>query len=557
MRKAIIVSFRRQITRTLTSSSPAPYETLLESLTPTPASIPHLLQIHALIITNGFSSKSVLACRLITSYASLRSPKHARILFDLLPKRATHTYNHLLKALMDIKQYQSVFWFYSSLLSDEWVSPDYVTFSIVIKACVALKLERVGKVVHAHVLVCGSESDLRLDTDLLQFYLKCGCLDYAHNMFDLMPKRDDFAWAAMIDGLVRSGAYADALKIFCGMRDSGLKAGVVTWNVLISGLARNGLYNEALHYMKLMQWDGVKLGYVILSSILASFAQRAVLKPGLEAHAYVIRNGLELDLFVISSLVDMYAKCGKLSLARCLFDRSKDRDTGLWNAMIVGYGMNGDCKESLSLLAKMIDSGVQPSDITFTAVISACSHRGMVSEGLGVFNLMVDDYKILITYEHYACMVDMFGRAGLLKGAYEFIMSMPIEPSKDIWGAFISACRIHSDAKFMEIAARQMNECSDTSETTGYHVMMSNMYAESGQWREMAGLRTKIKNGRMKKRTGCSWIEIGDSVHVFSIGDFSHPQHSEIYFMLRNLNDDISGVSMSKFEEFFYNQVEI
>lgn len=396
--------------------------------------------------------------------------------------------------------------------------------------------------IHAHVLACRLEGDLRLASDLLQLYMKDGCSEHARKLFEVMPQRDCFVWTCMIDGLLRSGAYGDAVKVFQDMRDSDYKVSDVTWNALISGFARGGLYDDALRHMKLMQLDGVRPGGVVLSSILPMFAQYALLKPGLEVHAYAIRNGWEADLFVVSALVSMYAKCGRMSSALCLFDWTTVRDNGLWNSIIVGYGMHGHCSEALSLFNRMIESGARPCERTFTAILSACSHRGMVSDGRRVFNLMVNDYKISARHEHYACMVDMLGRAGLLEEAYEFITRMPKAPTRDTWGAFLSACSIHSNTKFIEIAAEHMILKNKTGDAAGYHVMVSNSYAQSGQWKEMAKLRTQIKDKRLKKTTGYSWIEIGDVVHIFRTADLAHPQSKEIYILLRRLSADISRV---------------
>ncbi|KAJ0978778.1 hypothetical protein J5N97_014252 [Dioscorea zingiberensis] len=434
------------------------------------------------------------------------------------------------------------------MLSAGEALPDVVTFSIILKACVALNSLPHGMLVHGHVLEFGMESDLRLATDILILYTKCGSLDFAVKQFELMHQRDAFAWTAMVDGYLRSGCVAEALDTFGKMRELGLTVSVVTWNALISGLAREGLICDALFQLNQMQEDGVRPDKASLCAIIPMFARSAVLKPGREAHAYMIRNGMELDLLIISSLVDMYAKCGLLVLARCIFERVVTRDAGLWNAMMVGYGMHGYCEEALSLFHRMRISGVRPNEITFSCILSACSHSGLVTEGRRVYDIMISEYKILARQEHYACMVDMLGRAGYLEDAFVFIKNLPEEPTRDVWGAFLSACRVYSDAKLAEIATENLMRFTSGSADAGYHVAMSNVYAENGRWGKMAQLRTQMRDVGLKKRVGYSWIEVGNSVHTFSMADDSHLRSNEIYTLLMSLNAIISEHFISQYE---------
>ncbi|KAJ0978812.1 hypothetical protein J5N97_014286 [Dioscorea zingiberensis] len=407
------------------------YEAILNALTQPSIALPSLEGLHALIITNGLSSKSVLSCRLISSYLSISGLQHAHKVFDYLPKRSSHAYNHILSAYIDQEHYRAVFKLYFQMLSAGEALPDVVTFSIILKACVALNSLPHGMLVHGHVLEFGMESDLRLATDILILYTKCGSLDFAVKQFELMHQRDAFAWTAMVDGYLRLGCVAEALDMFGKMRELGLTASVVTWNAF--------------------------------------------------------------DIWACS----------------CIFERVVTRDAGLWNAMMVGYGMHGYCEEALSLFHRMRVSGVRPNEITFSCILSACSHSGLVTEGRRIYDIMISEYKILARQEHYACMVDMLGRAGYLEDAFVFIKNLPEEPTRDVWGAFLSACRVHSDAKLAEIATENLMRFTSGSADAGYHIAMSNVYAENGRWGKMAQLRTQMRDVGLKKRVGYSWIEVG------------------------------------------------
>ncbi|XP_058079695.1 putative pentatricopeptide repeat-containing protein At3g49142 [Magnolia sinica] len=512
------------------------YDRILKFLQ-NPNSVSDLKRIHTLVIRNGLLSKSVLASMLIRSYALLSGISDARRLFDNLPKQTVYTYNYMIKAYVDLEHYELALAVYSQMLSVEAVPRNCITLSFIAKACICLRTILLGKIVHGHVLVTGFESDLHLATAFIDFYCKCEHIEDARKVFDGITKRDDFVWTAMICGYFRIGNYLEATSMFSEMRETALKGNIVTWNALLTGFVHGGLISDALGEFRRMQVDGVQPDKVSLVTILPAFSRFAILKLGFEVHAYVIRMGFELDLFVVSSLVDMYAKCGKLMLARCLFDRVKVKDIGLWNAMIVGYGIHGQSKEALQLFHQMQVLDMRPNVITFTSILSACSHAGMVNEGRQCFDSMVCDYGITPCHEHYACMVDMFGRAGRLKEAYEFIRSMPVEPTKDVWGAFLGACRNHRDWKLAEIAAQHIFGCKDIGMDAGYHVVMSNIYAETGRWSDVAKLRASIRDGGLKKRSGFSWIEVGDIVHTFYMADMSHPQSYQIYDLLKSFEE--------------------
>ncbi|XP_068661118.1 pentatricopeptide repeat-containing protein At2g20540-like [Aristolochia californica] len=513
------------------------YEQLLHILTNAP-SLSDLKRTHSLVTTHQLLSKSVLACRLLSAYSSLsRLVDDAKKLFDNLPKQTVHTYNHMMKAYIDHKCYKEALLLYLQLLTTRDILPNHLTFSFIIQASIALGLTELAKIVHGHVLVSGVEPDLHLATSLMDFHIKCGSTDYARVLFDRVTAPDVFVWTVMINGYLRTANYHEALSLFTKMKETCKTVGLVTWNSLLAGFVHGGLVCEAWREFKHMQENGVRPDNVSLCTILSGLSQFAVLKTCLEAHAYVIRMGFDLDLFVVSALVDFYVKCGSLASARWLFDGKQVKDTGLWNAMILGYGIHGHCKEALQLFNQMQASEVKPNGTTFTCLLSACSHTGMVTEGCRLFNSMVCDYGILPFCEHYTCMVDMFGRAGRLNEAYEFIKSLPVEPSRDTWGAFLSACRIHNNFKLAETAGEHILNCNDGTEEAGYHVMMSNIYAETRCWSKVAKMRSSIRDERLNKRTGFSWIEIRGLLHTFYIADMSHPQTEDIHSLLKSLED--------------------
>lgn len=249
---------------------------------------------------------------------------------------------------------------------------------------------------------------------------------------------------------------------------------------------------------------------------------------------------LEESVIVGTSIIDMYCKCGQVDLAGKAFNQMKEKNVRSWTAMIAGYGMHCRAREALDLFYKMIKAGVRPNYITFVSVLSACSHAGLVQEGWHWFNTMSHEFNIEPGVEHYGCMVDLLGRAGKLKEAYDLIEGMKVKPDFVVWGSLLGACRIHKNVELGEIAAKKLfalepNNC-------GYHVLLSNIYANAGRWEDVERTRSLMKNRRLAKTPGFSLVELKGKVHAFLVGDKEHPQHEKIYEYLEELNVKLQEV---------------
>jgi len=232
----------------------------------------------------------------------------------------------------------------------------------------------------------------------------------------------------------------------------------------------------------------------------------ANVRRGREIHGYAVVIRVEDDIYVRSALVDMYAKCGFISEASMLFYMMPERNTVTWNSMIFGYANHGYCDEAIELFDQMEKSeGNKLDHLTFTAVLTACSRAGMVEHGQSLFLLMQQKYKIVPRLEHYACMVDLLGRAGNLNEAYDMIKKMPVKPDLFVWGALLGACRNHGDIGLAEVAARHLAELEP--ENAGNNMLMSNLYADAGSWENVSRSKKMMKRKRLKNFPGCSWIE--------------------------------------------------
>ncbi|KAK4399494.1 Pentatricopeptide repeat-containing protein [Sesamum angolense] len=229
----------------------------------------------------------------------------------------------------------------------------------------------------------------------------------------------------------------------------------------------------------------------------------------------------------------MYSKCGHMDLAEGAFDMMELKNEVSWNSIIAAYGNHGRLKDCLVLFRAMKDEGFQPDHVTFLAIISACGHAGQVEEGKRHFNSMIQDYGIAARMEHYACLIDLFGRAGRLEEAFQVIETMPFTPDAGIWGTLLGACRIHGNVELAEVASERLFQLDP--QNSGYYVLLSNLHADSGTRVRADQIRNLMKERGVQKVPGYSWVEVNNSSNMFVAADKNHPQSSEIYLMLNNL----------------------
>lgn len=368
-------------------------------------------------------------------------------------------------------------------------------------------------------------------TTLLDVYARGGDLISACLLFDSMPEKNLVSLTAMITCYTKQGKIDDARILFDQMDERD----VVCWNVMIDGYTQHGKPNEALVLCRQMLAAKVKPNEVTVLSVLSACGQLGALESGRWLHSYIENNGVPVNLHVGTALIDMYSKCGSLEDAHVVFDKIKDKDIVAWNSMLVGYSVNGFGREAINLFYDMCSLGFRPTDITFIGILSACGYAGLINEGREFFNSMQDRYGIEPKIEHYGCMVNLLGRAGHLKEAYELVKNMQtVKPDSVLWGTLLGACRLHGDnALGEEIAAFIV---SQNLENSGTYILLSNIYAAEGNWDGVTKVRTLMKDSGVLKEPGCSSIEINSKVHEFLAGDLKHPKRKEIYMMLSEIN---------------------
>ncbi|KAA8521766.1 hypothetical protein F0562_012439 [Nyssa sinensis] len=308
---------------------------------------------------------------------------------------------------------------------------------------------------------------------------------------------------------------------------------IVSWTAMISGYTRIGCYADALDVFRKMQMEGVKPDWVSLVAVLPACAQLRALELGKWIHFYADKKGLLKKTSICNALIEMYAKCGSINQAWQLFDQMLERDVISWSTMIGGLATHGKAREAIELFQEMQRAKVEPNEITFVGLLTACAHAGFLDEGLQYFDSMRNSYNIEPGIEHYGCLVDLLGRTGCLDQALETIKGMPMKPDSAIWGSLLSSCRSHSNLVIAVTAMEHLLELEP--DDTGNYVLLSNIYADLGKWDGVSRMRKLIRSKSMKKTPGCSLIEVNNVVQEFVSGDDSKPFSKDIYWMLELL----------------------
>ncbi|XP_057769977.1 pentatricopeptide repeat-containing protein At1g20230-like [Salvia miltiorrhiza] len=410
------------------------------------------------------------------------------------------------------------------------VRPNAMTLSSVVPACSRLKCLHSGREMHGFALKNGMGENQFVSSALVDMYSSCSSIKHAQSVFANMPRPDVASWNAIISAYFANGEGERALDTFQHMRSRGVKLDRVSWNSIVSGCADNGKAREALELLRDMQRVGCKPNQITVTSALTACTVLEAWRGGNEVHAYITRHCLMEDLAATTALVLIYAKAGDVEASNRLFRMMPLRDTVAWNTIIIANSMHGRGEKAVSLFNEMVGSGVKPNSVTFTGVLSGCSHAQMVDEGLSIFDSMMKDHEVEPDAEHYSCVVDVLSRGGRLAQAHNFIQQMSSEPSAAAWGALLGACRTYKNVELGRLAARRLFEIEPNN--PGNYVLLFNILAAAKQWGEASEVRRLMRDRGIRKMPGCSWIRVNNRVHTFVVGDKDNDMSSEMYKFL-------------------------
>ncbi|XP_009777622.2 pentatricopeptide repeat-containing protein At4g30700 [Nicotiana sylvestris] len=455
------------------------------------------MSIHCLVVKMGYHSHEYVLTGLISLYSKCGDVSAAKLLFRMIREPDLISCNAMIAGFcFNNENESSVRLFRELLVQGEKVNSSTIV-GLIPLSCPFGHLNLISSI-HGFCVKSGMVSNPSVSTALTTVYSRLNEMELARRLFDESPQKS-----------------------------------LASWNAMISGYAQNGLTEMAISLFREMQKLDIHPNPVTITSILSACAQLGTLSMGKWVHDLIKKEKFESNIYVLTALVDMYAKCGNIEEARQVFDSIGEKNVVTWNAMISAYGLHGRGREALVLFDEMLDSGVSPTGVTFLCVLYACSHAGLVEEGEKLFHSMIHDHGIEPLSEHYACMVDLLGRAGKLENALEFIYRMPLEPGAAEWGALLGACMVHKNMDLARLSSDKLFALDMGS--VGYYVLLSNIYSADRNYFQAASVRKVLKNKNLAKTPGCTLIEVNGHQHVFTSSDQSHPQAAPIYAKLEEL----------------------
>ncbi|KAJ9539759.1 hypothetical protein OSB04_026265 [Centaurea solstitialis] len=514
-------------------------------------------KLHSFVVKVGLGSYTSVANSLLNMYAKSGDLVMAETVFGRMKLKSTSSWNTLIAIHMQRKRFDLalaqfeqmndrdiVTWnsmisgynqhgfdiearnMFANMLKNQSLKPDRYTLASVLSACANLDDLNSGKQIHGHVIRTEFDLSGAVGNALISMYSKLGNVKIAQKIVkqNRVSNRNIIAFTSLLDGYLKQGDMKSAREIFDSLNDCD----VVAWTAMIVGYMQNGFNDKAIDLFRLMIERGPEPNSYTLAAILSVSSSLASLDYGKQIHAKAVKSEVSQSVSVSNALINMYAKSGNITNARCVFESiSWLKDTVSWTSMVISLAQHGHGEESLELFEKMLDLGINPDHITYVGVISACTHMGLVEKGRWYFELMQEKHGIEPTASHYACMIDLLGRAGKLQDAWDVIQSMPFEPDVIAWGSLLASSSVHKNMELAEVAAERLLLIEP--DNSGAYSALANVYSACGNWEDAAEIRKSMRFRKVKKDQGFSWVQIRDRVHVFGAEDVVHPEREEIY----------------------------
>uniref|UniRef100_A0A7N0THL1 Pentatricopeptide repeat-containing protein n=1 Tax=Kalanchoe fedtschenkoi TaxID=63787 RepID=A0A7N0THL1_KALFE len=524
--------------------------------------------VHSQIISNGYAANLTLGTKVVIFYAKIGSVQTARKVFDAMTERSVVTWTAMLSGYSQCGRHDSALRIYSDMRR-AGVRGTQFTYGSVLRACTRMGRLDLGMQIQGCVQKTRFYCNVYVQSGLVDLHSKCGKMEDARYLFEMMSERDLVCWNTVIGGyavrgfgneafcmlrsMLREGLFPDGftfggilrapsggddlLKVSqiqglitkhgfgshdvvmsslidgyakCGnvrrahrLYSSLSKKGLISCTALITGYARDGRGGtDALYLFKEIKQMDVKMDGFLLCSVLKICSNVASLSIAKQVHALALKHQHKFDSAMDNALVDMYSKCGEIGDARRAFDEMGEKNVKSWTCLIAGYARNGEGDSALELFQMMESNGLKPNDLTFLAVLFACSHNGMTSQGLESFSKMINVYNIVPRAEHYSCMADLLARGGQLDEAYDLISKMNIKPKASLWRAILGASTNYGNTSLGETAAKHLFDLNPDDPSD--YVSLSSVYSEAGMWENATKVRDLIEKKRLRKLPGYS-----------------------------------------------------
>ncbi|XP_076940070.1 pentatricopeptide repeat-containing protein At3g49740-like [Bidens hawaiensis] len=426
------------------------------------------LQVHACTIKTGYSDFNSVSNAVITMYSSCGDLKSAQTVFKTLKYKDHVSWNTMITSYAQENMSQHAILTYLHM-QQQGYKPDEFTIGSL--------LSTMDSVIHtdmilATVIINGLVSKTEVSNALISTLSKHNAINDAYTIFIETSFKNLISWNSMISGFHLSGCSIHGLRLFYDMVHSGLSPDVYT-----------------------------------LSIILNVCASVSDFQLGKEIHGYIIKFKHHHETCLGNALIALYAKCGVLDSSVNVFEAISDKDVVSWNSMISAYAQNGRGEDAVSCFESMQKStGVKvvPDETTFTAVLTACSHAGLVTDGIKIFNSMVNEYGLEPRVDHFSCLVDLVGRAGYLDVGEMLIKGGGLKVHVKVWWNLFSTCAAHGDLRLGRIVAGFLLDGEE--DKAGVYVVLANILADCGYWEEAESVRKMMRSCGGVKQPGYSWI---------------------------------------------------
>ncbi|KAG9458560.1 hypothetical protein H6P81_003068 [Aristolochia fimbriata] len=443
-------------------------------------------QIHGHIIKLGFVSHLFVSNALIHVYGFCGAPELARKVFDETPERDLVSWNSLICGYGQNNRMRDVLDLFEAMQGESIIA-DAVTLVKVLLACSHLEEWNAMDKSVEYIRVNNVTMDIYLGNTLIDICGRRGRIELARRTFDEMPERNVVSYNTLIMSYTKAGDLAAAVNLFNEMPERD----VISWSSIIDGYSQAKQFVRALELFYEMMVADVQPDEITLASVLSACAHLGALDVGRGVHDYIRKNSIKADIYIGNSLINMYCKSACIAEAVEVFEEMKEKDTVTWTSLIAGMAVNGFANTALEFFGKMLGAGIKPSGPTFIAVLHACTHNGLVDEGVQYFNSM-REYHIEPDMKHYGCVVDLLSRSGKLNEAYDFIEKLLVPPDPVVWRILLSACKQNGNVEMAEIVTKELLKTDPTN--SGNYVLMSTTYAGADRWDESMKLMTGHKN---------------------------------------------------------------
>ncbi|KAH7297553.1 hypothetical protein KP509_25G001500 [Ceratopteris richardii] len=403
-------------------------------------------------------------------YSKFSDIIEAEGVFQKMLRRDIIAWTAMLTAYVDHGKAEKALQLYCNMQA-EGIIPDDRVFVFSIQACGILAEEEeayfidgqamkcvslsIGRALHSDADEHGYASNVYVGTTLISMYGKCGAISEAEEVFVALPQKN-----------------------------------VATWNSMLCTYLEQRVGERALSLYQAMLKEHVPCNDITLICILQACSEVGSLEMCKQIHFHIETVGYDQDSTILSSLIHAYGSCGETKISEATFTELLAADVVSWSACISGHAGKGDCAASVELFEKMQLAGVHPNEFTLSSILVACSHAGLIAEGLDFFSFLRQNALLDPDLKHYNSMVDLFGRAGNFKGIEYMLHRMPMEGDLTFWLCVLCVCRIHGN---IEVGKQAFDHAILLQpDYLAAYTILSNIYTDAGLQEKAAQLRMSI-----------------------------------------------------------------